>query len=421
MPRGLQVVPHFLGAFASEALVEQMIQKEGWHPPVYSGTGTVDGIHFKRPGLLYRNTTEKQLYMWNGNRWAPVAGGPGTEAYLPPTERFVDCHAPTDGNGAREKPFRRIQAAVDAIEAACNPSGWNPFVVRIAHGAYPENVSIRRPGVSLRGAGSGGGDGLTLICPLQGPAIQLTNAFADSIMLYRETGAYTDLVTQGNAGPQDFTVSDLCCVSLGINAYAVEALGAPRDAGKGLTAFCGGEVLLQGHLNNVSVLGSAGGFFLRNVVAMTLDRCRDAGSPVALRAINCNALSLPHADLAAGLELSYDPEDPAGRPVGAQIGLVGLMSQIAGPVRLQDEAVARLKSCHLGDLGLADTTDLVIEGGYVGGDIDVDGTASLLMQGVHAQGGLAIDPGAGMVRMDGGSLMGELADPSDKLIRNRGL
>lgn len=100
-----------------------------------------------------------------------TAFNPGNSAILP--NRLLV--APSGGD------FTSIQAAIDSI--APDPteieppwSGtWDPWLIDIAPGIYEENLTIRRSGIHLRGAGVGA----TVLVPVSDPHVRITNRIPD--------------------------------------------------------------------------------------------------------------------------------------------------------------------------------------------------------------------------------------------------
>ncbi len=72
MPKGSNLLPYFLGEFASDVATETFISTQGYFPQTQSSAPTTGKI----PGIVYKNTTTGDLRMWTGSQWESISGVP---------------------------------------------------------------------------------------------------------------------------------------------------------------------------------------------------------------------------------------------------------------------------------------------------------------------------------------------------------
>ncbi len=134
-------------------------------------------------------------------------------------------------DGSFVRPFADLQDAIDFL-AITYPSEYTG--VLIAPGTYTGPFSIHT-NIGLFSMTGGWGD-VVITAPSGEVPLTITNATKASLATYRTSGTYSDLVNQGNAGPQD-----LCLRGLSFSepsyTYAVEFLGVKGDATASTTNF----------------------------------------------------------------------------------------------------------------------------------------------------------------------------------------
>jgi hypothetical protein len=299
--------------------------------------------------------------------------------------RFVDAATtipPAYQDGSLSTPYSTGQAAVDDIEANLDPSGLNPAAVFILPpGPKTETIVVRRPGLSISGVG--------VRESVQVGRIIYTNATAESLAAYLSSGTYSDLVNQGDAGPQDFEITHLTAMN------GIDFLGVKGDVSPTRTAFCGGSVTYVGAIANCNIY--LNGIYCRNCNVPLIYRT-DFWASTDMHFVNCSAPSVQN--LAAwNIILDYDSTDPNGDG-GVNYG-AGFMYVRSWDVTL------------LNEVGAGGAVELLFH--LAEDDLAVAGAANLLARGSHVEGDMTLGSGAGTAVMNGCDVIGTITDPDDKL------
>ena len=349
--------------------------------------------------------------MWGQNALtAPVIGNFGPDRTVFVSESWPPGVDPT-------RYFTTVQAAVDRIESALNPSISNPAAAILVPGVYTAGVIIRKDGVGLVGWG---GQGTVRIRPVTGPALVISNATRATLDPWLAGGVanydanYGTLVADGSfpvAIDNQFRNIDFAPQTNVDYPAVIAGVGAG-------TSFAGNEFnfmrcAFRNGNNSLSLWGR-----LANYVSIQ----DGSWAPGELRIQNVAGLWLNDSE-AGRFHGSYDvgadqPSDPGN------YGLSGGKSVLRGNLLVDGSARAgfdKLWNIALeGNVDVDGTGSVRLKGGIVEGNVNCEAAASFLAEGVHVQGSLTFAAGTGTAQMDGGRYIGALTDPGGKFVRNVG-
>lgn len=444
----------WLGSFASDAEVEQVIRSTGvaakapgvWVDtpiPGFKYTNTVLGMVLeyngttwqpvtnaaigyyandaaadagitaagatKTDGICYYNTTWGILMRWDATeaRWRAAEGGELRE-----NVRYVDASVPAGGDGSFEMPYDTIQAAVDYFFA--NPSGGLD-AVHIAAGFYPENVVVRNTAIALIGEDRH----TTYIRPATGVPLTFTNATLASLAAYRISGDYADLINMGSAGPGDVIVSGLYLTVGDFAANALEFLGVAGDASATTTAFlCGGPIALGGEIHDCLLQLN---FRARNAGWIGFTRC----TTYNLQCYNLANLVLERCNCVGNVINDFDAASIYGRPTLSPFGMQARYTKmqdftLSGTAYTSTLFHADFVKNYMETVSVEDTAVLTSWATTIAKNLSCEAAASYDGHDDFIQGNLSFAAGVGTARLDGGRYMGTLTDPGAKFVRNVG-
>jgi len=344
----------------------------------------------------------------------------GIGALLPQNTRYVNKEAEPDGDGSILNPYQKIQTAIDDLEAIGGFDATNKATIFVSPGIYSEALTIHQNGISIVNLGLDGTSysRVELQPPTGESALTLTNATPASLAAYNVSGAYSDLVNQGDAGPQ---ANNFMGIRFrGSSAIAVRFLGVKGDYSPTQTEF--GSTL---SLNNCTVQSAVGqiGWYARNAGVVLARFC---ALIYKLECINCYFSGIANST-AGGLESKYDPADPEGEHRYASIGNDSIQNTIienyTGYQSTLDRrtlfATASVFAYQEGrhPINLLNGAYMQASGVDISGDIIADGDCDLYLSRVNVNGDVSVASGAGTVDWEGGGWTGDLTDPDNKLTR----
>ena len=71
MAKASNLIPHYLGSFASDAAVNSFLSGQGFYPQSGAAAPTFQAIE----GCVYLNNATSLFRMWNGSSWQELTGG----------------------------------------------------------------------------------------------------------------------------------------------------------------------------------------------------------------------------------------------------------------------------------------------------------------------------------------------------------
>ena len=274
---------------------------------------------------------------------------------------------------------------------------------------------VRKAGVNLHAVETGGP---VFIRPTTGVPLTITNATLASLAPYRSSGLYSDLVNQGDAGPNDMTVENILFDADDNTSYDVELLGVKGDVTADTTNFAG----LGGTFSGVAFyhcrLQGVAGLFSKNAGFVTIDDTR-------LRGIVCENTSwVSHyqGHLTGGsnqTQIDYDPASPDGENALGNFGTTALFTYF-GDVILTGEAKFGWTegfSCHRCAIDRIDADDdaqVKLFSCDVKHDVDCEAAVDFNCTNVRIGTDATFAPGAGLIELDGVEVGGTFTDTSDK-------
>lgn len=344
---------------------------------------------------------------------------------------YVDQGATALGaDGSRAKPYKTIQAAIDAAEAA-GPAAWDGYYIHISPGYYVESLVIQKSDVHL-------------YCPVEGGAfvqgtaglagLYVTNASEASLITYQASGTYSDLAAKATpeAGPQNTWINNVYFQGGAGATYAIEYLGVKGDDTANTTEFGNG---VFGWISAWVV----GDVFMKNVRGMSWMRGR-IGGDVTLR--ECGNIGIIRPEITGALNVEFDGADPDGWAkggfsafsvshgtvsgkvtIGEGVTLAGEMPSFGDELEVNDEGeVADLNSPHIaGALDVNGSTgDVTINRPYIEGAVTATVGRTMTLNAPHIGGTVTLDNGVGAVVFNGGEHMGALADAGGRMTHNLG-
>lgn len=334
-----------------------------------------------------------------------------------------------DADGSVLRPYSDLQDAIDAVEAD-NPSGYNTVMVLPGIYTGPFEVHSNTSVVGVSGVGHGAD---VVITAAAGEVpLTYTNATSASLAAYRSSGIYSDLVNQGDAGPQDFAIANLVVFEAGYG-LGIELLGVKGDATVNTTDFCGysgGPRAWGGFIENVYIYGV---FSVKNANYITINNSLMYG----LNSYNSAVLFVSNSQFYTSFTLEQDAASGDGAPVAALKDASILYAMLVDPT-LTDCGVYFIQCCVNGTVfTMDDASSAVVKGGVIGCAVDLNGTADLtaynvnIIDDVVAEGGVTAtlfdvsilgdvtlaNPGAGAWSWTGGIRAGTLTDVGGRLTR----
>jgi len=354
------------------------------------------------------------------------------DTFLNARNLYVSKEGFTRGDGSAEAPFLTIQAAVNAAEAAVPAATFtNPVVVNVGPGTFAEQVTIKKDGIYIKGAGQNA----TYISPATGTALTVTNATLASLALYRVAYDYTQLAAEAvpTAGPQTVCVYDLTLQGPA-GGRALECLGVKGDAGAGATT----SFLGYGGLRCYDVLTNgtnANTVFCRNACIVSFDGTNGGGAGVGATFVNTSYAMFEGGSLLP-LVATYDAFDVLGAPSFGP-GYFSFREAYCGNVTLNgavgiDQTYntrfwtftangtgdIKCDNCVFDNpVNLNDTVVATLRNPHIEGALSVGGGVTLTMYGGQVKGATTLAAGSGVVTANGTEFIGAITDASMKLVR----
>jgi hypothetical protein len=348
--------------------------------------------------------------------------------------RYVDINQDhgDDADGSLATPYSSIQDAIDDLESAIDAGlNYANYSIKISGGIYDENLVIHKENINLIANDTLGafGSRSVIVRPTTGDALIFTNATPASLTTYLSSGTYSDLVNQGDKGPQ-FNV----CYGISFDGsitsgnHACQLLGVQGDQSPSTTLF--GRLYFV-ECSFTANSGTSETFFARNAGYVGISRCQFAASHDDLRSINSYNIVLDDNSFGFSMDIQHIASDPngshanavssAGSEINNSIFVFGTVSASGA-----SECVVKKSTFGLHESGAPvnfdfdDTSELYLIGSDVKGNIDMEGTADFGAWNTHVQGNLTFASGGGSAEMYGGQYIGTLTDPDVKFVRTLG-
>jgi hypothetical protein len=393
-------------------------------------------------GMIIYDTDEAMLRERIAGEWMrSVVDGSADRTF------YVRKSGSATGTGARNNPFLTIQAALDAVIATVY-SATSCYVINIGPGIYSENLvyngrnALVLVGPSPRGTVT---IGPVSVAPAAGVPLTVTNSTSAGVTAYRVSGVYSDLVNQGNSGPQYFVSNNVYYSAPAAGTpNAIEFLGVKGDVSPTETGFLGNNgSIVSGYGSatapGVGMYAKNSGFFysMLNPNAQTIT------------GYNSNFLGINRSFVGA-INLSYDGASVDGKYSGmtgaqlqsdysfqtgsAGITITGIKSlkvrhcvMETGTVRLDGNGVALSTSyfagCQLGNVDLNSSAGALatisFDDTLIKGTFDAEGAVSFTANSCRFISTLVVAAGAGVVTLKQSEVVGTITDASLKIIYNR--
>jgi hypothetical protein len=334
-------------------------------------------------GELYLQTGSDPVIIWIKNR-AGASGwdilGAASSLNHPQNAVYLNVeYTGTYVNGSEIFPFKTPQAAVDYIEAQTTPPSlsnqWDIFWI----GEYTGEVEIHMAGVNFYGHGlakitSSGG--------ASSEAVTFTNATTASVATYHSSGTYSDLINQGDAGPQ-------ANIWYGIDIVGkLELLGVQGDAGAGLTDF-GGSVATDIAIT-VKAVKSGGLIYARNIYGPFIYESSFGESTF----VNSASVKLRNGSFGA-FSFGYDSADPNGEPNASGNSYINGEYSSFSSLTISGSSILQTAtgSNVIGDVTLSNTASFEPEDIIVQGNVVLSNDSEIQIKGGGIKGNLTINAG----------------------------
>ena len=340
--------------------------------------------------------------------------------------RYVDVNNsnPTP-DGSLSNPYTSIQDAIDEFESIGGFTRTNSAMIYVESGTYAEALVIHQPGINImcRAQSSSYTSPYIQVIPPSGEAaLTLTNATPASLAAYNASGVYSDLVNQGDAGPNANSFSGFRLAPPWGTAMPVRLLGVKGDDSPDTTDFGNFiqfyECLFVGQVSNVA-------FYARNAGVVNFVLC---DSISAIEFINCYFSQLYYSIL-EGVKSKYDAADPEGRHryTGTTFALDRLidctMQGAQNNSNVIDNRLFETSGCTLGTRDKVQNTELLNGAIWrshntgIRGEVNAAGDIDITAYGSMIDGDFILGSGPGIVDWSGGGWTGDLTDPDNKLAR----
>jgi hypothetical protein len=331
--------------------------------------------------------------------------------FVPAVTVWADANVGAGGDGTREKPYNDLQDAIDYLETH-HASEFG--TVMIMPGVYTGPFEVHR-NISLIGVPGTVGCDVFITAPAGEVPITYTNATKASLATYRTTGAYSDLVNQGDAGPCDYTLANIAVYDAGWS-HSIDFLGVAGDETATTTKFSSYNTAAPRAFGpTLCDLYLYGDMYCRNAVFINIIKSIVSGTTATC--INCKTVTTSESQCGLEFDASFDSADPLGYAFSATKTQVIHTNSSYCKTKADDNVEIYGINSHFGEMDLNGMADIDIQGGFIRGDINAEAGVTAKLYGTSIRGDVTLANGAGAWSWVGGIIKGTTTDPGGRLTR----